>query len=288
MDRKTLLILTALLAAGCSSKPRVVVASKNFTESVLIGEIVAQHLERRNIGLEVDRKLNLGGTLLAHEALRNGSIHLFPEYTGTALTAVLKKPVLKDAKAVLDQVRDAYRPWGLDWLPPLGFNNSFAMVVRTPDAREQNLKTMSDAARRAAPWRLGVGYEFTQRPDGLAGLVQSYGLRIDGQPISMDLGLLYQALSAKKADMVSASATDGMLSRPEFAVLEDDRRYFPPYECALVVRRDILDQNPKLRAALEELSGRFPEQTMRRLNAAVDVDHRPLTDVAREFLNQWK
>ena len=287
MDRTAILVLIVSLAAGCSSKPRVVVGSKNFTEQVLLGEIVARHIERR-LGLEVDRKLNLGGTLLAHEALKGGSIDLYPEYTGTALTAVLKQAAVKDAKAALERVREGYRPWGIEWLPPLGFNNSFAMVVRTGSAREQGLRTLSDAARRPGPWRLGVGYEFTERPDGLRGLVQAYGLRLAGEPVAMDLGLLYPALQAKTIEMAAANATDGKLARPEFAVLEDDRHYFPPYECAIVVRQDTLERYPRLRAALEELSGRISDAAMRRMNGSVDVEHRPATEVARDFLNEWR
>jgi osmoprotectant transport system substrate-binding protein len=287
MGRTAILVLIAALAAACSSKPRVVVGSKNFTEQVLLGEIVALHIERR-LGFEVDRKLNLGGTLLAHEALQAGSIDLYPEYTGTALTAVLKQPPVNDAKAAFEGVRKGYRPWGLEWLPPLGFNNSFAMVVRRDSAREQGLRTLSDAARRPAPWRLGVGYEFTQRPDGLSGLVQAYGLRLTEEPVAMDLGLLYQALQTKRIEMAAANATDGMLARTGFVVLEDDRRYFPPYECAIVVRQDTLERYPRLKPALAELSGRLPDEVMRRLNASVDVEHRPVTEVAREFLNGWE
>lgn len=284
MDRTKIFILIASLAAGCSSKPRIVVGSKNFTEAVLLGEIVAGQIERRIPGVEVDRKLNLGGTLLAHGALKSGSIDLYTEYTGTALMAVLKQDAVKDAKAALEQVREGYRPWGIEWLAPLGFNNSFAMVVRT----EQGLRTMSDAARRPAPWRLGVGYEFTQRSDGLDGLVKTYGLRLNGEPVVMDLGLLYQALQGKAVEMAAASATDGMLARPEFSVLEDDKHYFPPYECAIVVRHDTLEKYPPLRAALAELSGRIPEAAMRRMNAMVDIDHRSASEVAREFLEGLK
>jgi osmoprotectant transport system substrate-binding protein len=284
MDRTKIFILIASLAAGCSSKPRIVVGSKNFTEAVLLGEIVAGQIERRIPGVEVDRKLNLGGTLLAHGALKSGSIDLYTEYTGTALMAVLKQDAVKDAKAALEQVREGYRPWGIEWLAPLGFNNSFAMVVRT----EQGLRTLSDAARRPAPWRLGVGYEFTQRSDGLDGLVKTYGLRLNGEPVVMDLGLLYQALQGKAVEMAAASATDGMLARPEFSVLEDDKHYFPPYECAIVVRHDTLEKYPPLRAALAELSGRIPEAAMRRMNAMVDIDHRSASEVAREFLEGLK
>ena len=287
MDRTAIFVLIASLAAGCSSRPRVVVGSKNFTEQVLLGEIVARHIERR-LDLEVDRKLNLGGTLLAHEALKGGSIDLYPEYTGTALTAVLKQAAVKNPKAALERVREGYRPWGIEWLPPLGFNNSFAMVISADSAREQGVRTLSDAARRLRPWRMGVGYEFTQRSDGLSGLVQTYGLRLAGPPVAMDLGLLYAALQTKRIEMAAANATDGKLARAEFVVLEDDQRYFPPYECAIAVRLDTLQRVPRLRAVLAELSGRISDSAMRRMNGAEDVGHRSATEVARDFLNEWR
>jgi osmoprotectant transport system substrate-binding protein len=287
MGRTPVLLLIALLAAGCASKPHIVVGSKNFTEQVVLGEIVAQQIERR-LGVEVERKLDLGGTLLAHEALRGGSIDLYPEYTGTALTAVLKQPVVRDAKTAFATVSQGYRPWGIEWLAPLGFNDSFAMVVRSETARAQGLKSLSDAARRSKPWRMGVGYEFTQRPDGLSGLVKSYGLRLDGDPVAMDLGLLYPALQSQKVEMAAANATDGMLSHREFTVLEDDLGYFPPYECAIAVRDDTLQRFPRLKETLSELSGSIDDESMRRMNELVDVEHRPVAEVARDFLNQRK
>jgi osmoprotectant transport system substrate-binding protein len=287
MGRTPVLILIALLAAGCSSKPRIIVGSKNFTEQVVLGEIIAQQLERR-LGVEVERKLDLGGTLLAHEALRGGSIDLYPEYTGTALTAVLKQPIVRDAKAAFTTVSQGYRQWGIEWLPPFGFNDSFAMVVRSETARQQGLKSLSDAARRTQPWRLGVGYEFTQRPDGLDGLVKTYGLRQDGNPVTMDLGLLYPALQSRKIEMAAANATDGMLAHQEFTVLKDDLGYFPPYECAIAVRDVTLQRFPRLKDTLAELSGSISDDSMRRMNELVDVEHKPVAEVARDFLNQRK
>jgi glycine betaine/choline ABC-type transport system substrate-binding protein len=279
--------LIALLAAGCTSRSRIVVGSKNFTEQVVLGEIVARQIERR-LGVQVERKLDLGGTLLAHEALRGGSIDLYPEYTGTALTAVLKQQVIRDAKTAFGKVQQGYAGWGIEWLPPFGFNDSFAMVVRSETARAQGLKSLSDAAHRAGPWRMGVGYEFTQRPDGLKGLVQDYGLHLDGDPVAMDLGLLYPALQSKKIEMAAANATDGMLAHEEFTVLEDDLHYFPPYECAIAVRRDTLAKYPALKGALSELSGRISDAAMRKMNEAVDVEHKPVAEVAGDFLRGWK
>jgi glycine betaine/choline ABC-type transport system substrate-binding protein len=287
MGRTPVLVLIALLLAGCASTPHVIVGAKNFTEQMVLGEIVAQQIERR-MGMEVERKFGLGGTLLAHEALRTGSIDVYPEYTGTALTAVLKRPIVKDAHEAFSQVAAGYQQWGIEWLAPLGFNNSFAMVVRTEDARAQNLKTLSDAAHRIASWHAGVGYEFTQRPDGLNGLVRTYGLRLDGAPVTMDLGLLYQALTSKKVDIAAGSATDGMLAHEEFTVLEDDLHYFPPYECALAVRKDTEQRFPELRKVLAELSGRISDKDMRRMNELVDVQHKPIAEVARNFIATLK
>ncbi|HVW83138.1 MAG TPA: glycine betaine ABC transporter substrate-binding protein, partial [Bryobacteraceae bacterium] len=226
------LLLLVLLSAACSREPRVRVGSKNFTEQLVLGEIVAQHLEHRLHG-HVSRRLDLGGTLLAHQALVNGEIDVYPEYTGTALTSVLKRQPEQQPDRVLEEVRRDYRQWHLEWLDPLGFENTFAMAVRTQDAA--GMKTLSEAAH-ARSWRLGAGYEFAHRPDGLPGLLKTYGLQLSGSPRTMDLGLLYQALARRQVDMVAGNSTDGMLSVLPLTVLEDDRHYFPPYECALVVR----------------------------------------------------
>ncbi|MBZ5624401.1 MAG: ABC transporter substrate-binding protein [Acidobacteriia bacterium] len=284
MDRtKIVACLSALLLAGCSKPARIVVGSKNFTEQVLLGEILAQQIERR-VGVPVERKFSLGGTLLAQGALTQGAIDLYPEYTGTALTAVLKQPPLPDAGAVLEAVRVAYqRQWKLRWLAPLGFNNTFAMIVRGDTARGAKLATLSDAAR-SQTWRMGVGYEFKQRLDGLDGLLAAYGLRTDGEPVTMDLGLLYTALQSRKVDMIAANSTDGLASVLDVAILRDDKRYFPPYECAVVVREDTLARFPQLREALEQLSGKLPDAVMRKLNYAVDGEHRAPAQVADEFL----
>jgi osmoprotectant transport system substrate-binding protein len=288
MDRtKNLACLTAACAltfAGCAPRPAIVVGSKNFTEQVLLAEILAQHIERR-LHIPVGRKFNLGGTLLAHTGLTSGAIDLYPEYSGTALTAVLKLPPSKDPGAVMAQVRAAYRQrWNLEWLRPLGFNNTFAMMVRGDIARRTGIRTLSEAARAQA-WKLGAGYEFKQRPDGLAGLLATYGLRTEGDPVTMDLGLLYAALKSHKVDLIAANSTDGLAAVLDVAMLEDDRHYFPPYECAVVVRESTLSRVPGLREAIEELSGKFPDAAMRKLNFGVDGEHRPPAQVASRFLD---
>lgn len=287
MDRtKTVAGLIAfLLLAGCSRAPQPLrVGSKNFTEQVVLGEIIAQHLEHR-LGQKVERKLNLGGTLLAHQALLSGEIDLYPEYSGTALAAILKQPLDNDAAQVFERVRAEYaRQFQLSWLDPLGINDTFVMVIRGADARAQHLETLSDASRSATAWALGVGYEFQSRPDGLAALDKSYGLRWSGSPKSMDLGLLYRAIEQKQVSMIAANATDGLLSKMDLKVLADDRRAFPPYEVSIAARQDRLSQVKGLRAALAELSGKFTNQRMRELNFQVDGRHHPLADVAAEFL----
>jgi len=274
-----LLICSALLLVGCSSDPRVRVASKNFTEQLVLGEIIAQHLENRLQG-HVSRKLDLGGTLLTQQAMVSGDIDVYPEYTGTALTAVLKRSPMKDPQQVLAAVREGYAQWHLEWLDPLGFENTFAMAIRSENGGPS---TLSQAAQER-PWKLGVGYEFAHREDGLPGLVQTYGLRLAGGVKTMDLGLIYQALTKRQVDMVAGNSTDGMLSVLPITVLKDDRHYFPTYECALVVREAAEREFPALRPALRELSGRITSDTMRRLNYELDGKHRPAREIARDFL----
>ena len=280
MVRAQAIILVLVFLSACSNRPRITVGSKNFTEQVLLGEIIAQHIEQK-MGISVDRKLNLGGTLLAHEALKSGSIDLYPEYTGTALTAVLKQSPTTDAKAVLERVRAEYqRQWNLTWLPPLGFENTFAMVVR----KDANVQTLSEAANSAKPWRLGAGYEFLKRPDGLEGLLRTYPLRLEGSPLAMDLGLLYSALQSGKVDMAAANSTDGLLSVLPVIALADDKTYFPPYECGVIVRDDTLSKHEGLRQTLQSLSGKIDAARMRKLNHAVDGERRSVKDVAAEAL----
>jgi glycine betaine/choline ABC-type transport system substrate-binding protein len=217
--------------------------------------------------------------------LVSGRIDLYPEYSGTALTAILKMDPMDDPNAVEEAIRREYRArWDVAWLPGLGFNNAFAMVVRCEQARTENLRTLSDAARRTAPWRLGVGYEFVQRPDGLARLQAEYGLPLDGRPVDMDLGLLYRAVHEGQVDMAAGNATDGVIEALDLCVLEDDRRHFLPYRAAVAVRAGTLSAHDGLRAALAELEGRIGEDAMRQMNAAVDARKRPVAEVAREFL----
>jgi glycine betaine/choline ABC-type transport system substrate-binding protein len=284
-------IVAGLIAAagahwvlGCSRERLLTVGSKNFTEQVILGEIVSQHVSLR-LSQRVDRKLNLGGTLLAHQALVKGDLDLYPEYTGTALTAILKLHLASDPAVVLARVRKEYQKrFNVLWLDPLGFNNTFAMVIRGEDARKYQIETLSEAAGHANGWTLGVGYEFQHRRDGLAGLLKTYKLPLKRSPRTMDLGLLYRALEQKQVDMVAASATDGLLSVLDVKILKDDKRYFPPYQASLAVRADALAKRPPLKRALEQLSGLFSDEIMRTLNYQVDGKHRPVSEVAMTFL----
>ena len=225
--------------------------------------------------------------MLAHQALVAGDIDLYPEYTGTALTTILKLPPTSDPAAAMALVRAEYQArFGVEWMDSLGFNNTFAMVIRGEDARNSKIATLSDAAKYSLGWNLGVGYEFQQRSDGLAGLLKTYNLPIAGSPTTMDLGLLYKALEQQQVNMVAGNATDGQLSVLDVLVLRDDKGYFPPYDCALAVRSKSLEANPPLRQALTELAGLFTDLTMRKLNYQVDGEHRPVRDVAEQFLRE--
>ncbi len=276
------------LMAGCGAPNRdaIVIGSKDFTEQVVLSELLAQHIESA-AGLKVERRFYLRGSYIAHQAILAGRIDLYVEYTGTALTAVLKEPVLNDPRAAFDRVRANYASrFHLEVFPSLGFENTFAMIIRGEDARRLNIRTLSDAAPHAPGWRAGVGYEFLERPDGYPGLANAYGLRFAAPPRIMDLGLLYRALQEKQVDLVAGNSTDGAITALDLFVLADDRRYFPPYEAVPIVRRATLERYPALRAALQKLAGSITDADMRRMNYAVDGEHRDVADVVREFLHR--
>jgi osmoprotectant transport system substrate-binding protein len=282
-----LLSYSALAAAilGCISCGRsdgIVVGSKNFTEQIVLGEIAAQQIER-TLHVPVERRLDLGGTMLAHLALTNGQIDLYPEYTGTALSSVLKQPLNADPQAVFQTVASLYQSrFHLTWLPPLGFNDSFAMTVRSDDARKLSAPTLSSAKERQ--WRLGVGYEFLTRPDGLTRFDSIYHLQWHDLPRTMDLGLLYRALNQKQIDMAAANTTDGLLASSQYTVLKDDRHAFPPYQACFVVSQSVLQRYPQLQSTLDILSNTLSDNSMRQLNRRVDLDHVSVTRVAADFL----
>jgi glycine betaine/choline ABC-type transport system substrate-binding protein len=294
--RTVFILLLLLPVAGCERHAdRIVVGSKNFTEQLILGELFAQIIEART-HLPVERRFYLAGTFICQQAILAGRIDIYPEYTGTALTAVLKEQPNKDQSSsdndkqeVYQRVKQGYeRKFGLSVGPSLRFDDTFAMVIRGEDARRLHLKTLSQAAAFAPQWRAGFGYEFMERPDGYKGLVASYGLRFAEAPRIMDLGLITRALKDHQVDIIAGNNTDGLIPALDLFVLEDDHHYFPPYEAVAIMRGEMLKQHPEVGAALGSLAGAISDDDMRRLNYAVDGEHRDATNVVREFLRQRK
>lgn len=268
---------------SCSAGVTIVVGSKNFTESVLLGEIVAQQLEHH--GLDVDRRLNLGGSFICHKALTSGQLDVYIEYTGTAYTAILELAEERDPLLVRQVLDSIYAErWNLIWTESLGFNNTFAMLMRGTDARELGVSSLSEIAQYAAQWRFGAGYEFIERADGYRGLLDHYDISFNGLPVEMDLGLTYRALAEGRVDIVAGNSTDGQIEALDLFHLIDDRAYFPSYEAVPVVRAETLELFPVVRQALLQLAGRLGEQEMRRLNRLVDVEGWDVQEVAKGFL----
>jgi osmoprotectant transport system substrate-binding protein len=279
-----LVALLMMSACGPPRADRIVVGSKNFTEQAVLGEIFAQQIEART-GLPVERRFYLAGTYICQQAILAGRIDVYPEYTGTALTAILKEAASGDAAEVYERVKRAYaRRFHLIVAPPLGFNNTFAIVVRGEDARRLGLKTISDAAHYTPQWRPGFGYEFMERPDGYKGLVKAYGLKFGAEPRIMDLGLLYRALTSHQVDLVAGNSTDGLISALDLTVLQDNLHYFPPYQAVPILREETARRHPEVLKALEALAGKISEEDMRRMNYAVDGKHRDARAVAHDFL----
>jgi len=277
--------LAGSAAIAARSSGAIVVGSKNFTEQVILGEILAQTIER-DTGLTVQRRLNLGGTLICDRALQTGGIDVYVEYTGTALTAVFHQPASSDPRRVTDTVRQLYADSGRTLLPPLGFDNTFAILVRGSDAREQRLRTIDDVARVSSRWRAGFGYEFLERPDGYRGLARTYDLAFRDPPQVMDLTLSYRALASGQVDLIAGDATAGLIKSLDLVQLEDNRRYFPPYDAVPVARAATLLRYPRVRTALVDLAGRISADDMRAMNHAVDARREHPADIARRFLDR--
>jgi glycine betaine/choline ABC-type transport system substrate-binding protein len=267
------------------AKGKVVIASKDFTEQVILSEIVAQLLESR-ADVMVERKFELAGDL-AHRGMLSGEIDGYVEYTGTAFTAILKHAPLTDPREVYNQTRQEYADrFNIEWFPPLGFQNTFAVLVRGEEARRLNLKTISDVARFTSTWRAGFGQDFMSRKDGYPGFSQTYGLKFSAPPREMDLSLTYRALASKQVDLIAGNSTDGLIDKLDLFQLEDDKHYFPPYEAAVVFRKEALQRYPQIVEAISLLDGKLNDAEMRRLNYAVDAEHRTPKDVAHEFLTK--
>jgi osmoprotectant transport system substrate-binding protein len=280
--------------SACTKPPqsKITIGSKFFTEQVILAELLAQHIEART-GIPVIRKTNLGGSLLVHKALLAGELDLYVEYTGTALTAVLNESPNSYSQgaaqndysnAVYDRVKQQYSDrYRFEVTEPLGFENTFAMVIRGDDARNLHLQKISDITTIAPKWRAGVGYEFLERPDGFRGWSDRYNLHFAESPKVMDLGLIYRALVDHQVDIVAGNSTDGLIDSLGLVALEDDRHYFPPYDAVPIVRQSTLGQFPQLRAALADLAGKLSASDIRRLNYAVDAQHQDAAAVVRAF-----
>jgi osmoprotectant transport system substrate-binding protein len=287
-------LLGTLIACAPPRSAHIVIGAKNFTEQVVLGELLAQEIEASGGG-PVERRFWLAGSYLCQQALVSGRIDAYVEYTGTALTAILKQPVDRDAASVNATIARLYEQrYQVHVGPPLGFEDTFAMVIRGDDARRLNLRTISDVARLQDPTsqsrdvghpisRLGVGYEFAERPDGLRGLSAAYGLHFTGEPRTMELGLLYRALAAHQVDIVAGNSTDGAIKALDFVALADDRHYFPPYDAVPLVRDDALRRWPQINVAMQHLAGKVTADEMRAMNLAVETHHRDVDEVVREF-----
>lgn len=274
-----------LLCAGCAPprSSKITIGAKNFTEQVVLGELLAQSIESAT-GTRVERRFYLAGSYLCQQALVSGRIDGYVEYSGTALTSILKQPIEKDPARTREKVKELYASrYAVRMEAPLGFEDTFAMVVRADDVQRLHLKTLSDAVPHAPAWKLGVGYEFEERPDGLRGMEAAYGLRFNGRPRVMDLGLLYRALASREVDIIAGNSTDGPIRALGLAVLEDDRHYFPPYEAVPLIREDSLAKHPRIQNAVDKLAGKISATEMQVMNDAVDGQHRDVGDVVREF-----
>jgi glycine betaine/choline ABC-type transport system substrate-binding protein len=278
-----LALFAALWAGTRAEAPAVTVGSKNFTESIVLGELLAQAIEDE--GLAVSRTFNLGGTFICDQALRAGGIDLYAEYTGTAVTAILNQPAPTSSEAALALTREGYAPAGITAGPPFGFNNTFAILVRRADAEAFGLALIDDLAKVAARFRPGFGQEFLQRADGFPALIERYGLRFAQAPRGMELSLIYQALASGQVDVIAGDATSALIDALDLVVLDDARHFFPPYDALPLVRTPALQAHPEIGRALDRLAGAIDAAAMRAMNRAVDIDHESPAVVARRFLS---
>ena len=277
-------LLGALLLGPQQTQTVVTIGSKNFTEQVILGELLAQQIERMT-PLKVKRQFDLGGTFVLHDAVRRGQVDGYVEYTGTAWTAILKRPPISDAERVWKDTAKRYQSqFGLRVFPSLGFDNSFAILVRSADAQRHQLQAISDLLPLAPTWRAGFGFEFLNRQDGYMGLSRRYGLVFRTPPREMDLGLTYRALANGQVDVIAGNATDGQIAALNFTQLVDDRRYFPPYQAVPVFNNASLRRHPQLVGVLQALAGTLDATTMRELNRQVDLEHRQPAEVVRQYL----
>ena len=277
-----ILVLAAVSYARSATGATVVIGSKNFTEQVILGELLAQAIEAE--GITVERRLNLGGTFICDRGIRSGELDAYVEYTGTAVSAVFHQDVPRDSRQAFDAARQLYARAGITALEPLGFNNTFAILVRSADASKHSLKTIEDLRLVQSAFRPGFGHEFLQRADGYPGLIKTYELSFTSPPRAMELSLIYPALAGGQVDVIAGDATSAHIDALQLTQLEDNRHYFPPYDAFTLVRSATLLRYPAIGRALGRLAGRISNADMRAMNTAVDTHRRAVPDVVREFL----
>jgi len=286
---KITIVLTLALAAilfftGCAKNDSITIGSKDFGENIVIAEMLSQLVETHT-DLKVNRKLNLGGTFVNFNAIKNNQIDLYPEYTGTGLTAHLKMDVVNDPDESYRIVSEEFvKQWDIVWLEPFGFNNTYTLAV-TPEVYEKyGVETYSDLIPYAGEMVFGAEHEFFDRQDGFDGLVEMYGLNFKGEPMKLNASLKYQAIGRGDMDVTDAFATDGPIKQYNLKILEDDLGFFPPYHAAPIVRKEVLDKHPELKSVLNMLAGKLDDATMTELNYLVDVEGKAVEQVAKEFL----
>lgn len=281
-----LILVTIFAFVGCSGSNTITVGSKDFGENILLGEIFAQLIEAKT-DLKVHRKLNMGGTFVNFNAMRNKQLDIYPEYTGTALTATLEMDVINDPTESYNVVKDEYlKRYDIVWLEPLGFNNTYTLAITPEVAAQYPMETFSDLAAYAPNLVFGAEHEFFDRQDGFDGLIAEYGLNFKGEPLKMVVALKYQAIGQGDMDITDAFSTDGQLQQFNLKVLEDDKGFFPPYHAAPIIRKATLDAHPELEEVLNLLAGRIGDERMAALNYAADVEGRPTEEVATQFLTE--
>lgn len=275
---------TSMSGGAGGTKPTVKVGSKDFTEQLIVNEMAAALLE--DAGYPVQRKLNLGGSAVVHQAVVSGDVDMYVEYTGTGLTAILKLPVQTDPQKVFDTVKQGYETqFKSTWLKPWGFNDTYALAMRQDQATQLGIKSISDLKSKADTLTLGATQEFITRPDGLPGLQTTYGVKFKDSK-GMDPGIMYQAVDSKQVDVISGFSTDGRIPAQNLTVLADDKQFFPPYFAAPVVRQDLLAKDPAIADVLNKMSGKLDDKTMASLNLQVDKDKKEPGDVAKSWLKQ--
>ncbi|PHJ56508.1 glycine/betaine ABC transporter substrate-binding protein [Nostoc linckia z18] len=268
--------------------PTIIIGSKNFTEQVILGELLAQQIEFHT-KLRVDRRLNLGGTFICHEAVKAGQIAGYVEYTGTSFTSILKQKPINNPQIVYQKVKQDYQQkFQLEVMQPLGVNSTYAMIIRGEDAKRLQIKTLSEAAKYTPQWRAGFGYEFIAREDGYPGLAKTYGFKFSNPPQQMELGLMYKSLAEKKVDIIAANSTDALIPVLKLVILEDDKRYFPPYEAIPVFNQATLKKYPELRAAVSQLAGLISTEEIQKMNYQVDNQSVPVEQVVSDWLKSKK